>query len=93
MTRFIIGTIAGLDNLTTPSQRGDIAFSNHFRKITAADLQKERDEVLATTAADIREMAGFIDSILSRDVICVFGNSDIIKANSKVFGKLITLEK
>lgn len=93
MTRFIIGTIAGLDNLTTPSQRGDIAFSNYFRNITAADLQKERDEVLKTTAADIREMAGFIDEILGKDVICVFGNSDVIKANSNVFGKLITLEK
>ncbi len=93
MTRFIIGTIAGLDNLTTPSQRGDIAFSNYFRNITAADLQKERDEVLATTAADIRGMSGFINDVLSRDVICVFGNSEIIKANGNIFGKLITLEK
>lgn len=93
MTRFIIGTIAGLDNLTTPSQRGDIAFSNYFRNITAADLQKERDEVLTTTAADIRDMAGFINEVLSKDVICVFGNNDIIKSNGSIFGKLITLEK
>ncbi len=93
MTRFIIGTIAGLDNLTTPSQRGDIAFSNYFRNITAGDLQKERDEVLATSVADIREMKKFINDILDQNIICVFGNNDIINASKERFGNLITLEK
>lgn len=93
MTRFIIGTIAGLDFLTTPSQRGDISFSNWFMNKTREWVQGERDAVLTTTPGDIRKMSSLISEILKNDVICVYGNDQVIKTNKSLFKNLITLEK
>ena len=93
MTRFIIGTIARLDYLTTPSQRGDISFRNYFMNKTMESAQKERDAVLSTTPKDIRDMSKFISEILKQNVVCVYGNDGIIKANKDLFKNLVTLEK
>ena len=93
MTRFIIGTIAALDYLTTPSQRGDISFRNYFMNKTLESAQKERDAVLSTTPQDIRDMSKFISEILKQNVVCVYGNDGIIKTNKDLFKNLITLEK
>jgi presequence protease len=93
MSRFIIGTIAGLDYLTTPSQRGDLSFRNYFMNKTMSSIQKERDAVLSTTPQDIRDMSKFISEILKQDVVCVYGNDVTIKANKDLFKGLVTLEK
>ncbi|MFN8239755.1 MAG: insulinase family protein [Bacteroidales bacterium] len=93
MTRFIIGTIAGMDFLTTPEQRGYISFSNYFSKKTPESEQKHRDEVLSVTKEDIRGMSTFIEDVLKQNTICVYGNDELLKKNSKLFRNLITIEK
>ncbi len=93
MTRYIIGTISGMDQPMTPSQKGSTAVRYYFEKTTAARLQQDRDEVLATTADDIRAMAPMVKEILDQDVYCVFGNEAILKQNKDLFKSLVTLQK
>ncbi|MCK7537561.1 MAG: hypothetical protein MZV63_44710 [Marinilabiliales bacterium] len=85
MTRFIIGTISGLDRPTTASQRGSIGVYNYFTKTTHEQLKAERKEVLSTTPADIRAMEKMVQDILSQNAICVYGGEEKIKANQNLF--------
>jgi hypothetical protein len=93
MSRYIIGTIANLDNLLTPSEKGDVAFRRYMEKTTKEALQKDRDAVLATTPEDIRNMSTVLDKILAQQVYCVYGNEEKLKANKDLFKNLVTLQK
>ena len=93
ITRYIIGTIAGLDSPLTPSQKGNIALRYYFEKTPAGQLQKEREEVLSTSVEDLRNMAGMISDILGKDVYCVYGNDTRIKENKHLFRDLLVLQR
>ncbi len=93
MTRYIIGTIAGLDQPRTPSQKGSTACYYYFTKITKDQLQKEREEVLSTTADDIKAMEPLVSAMLDKNVWCVYGSEEKIKANKGLFGELLVLQK
>ncbi len=92
MTRFIIGTIAGMDRPQTPSQRGNTAVGRYFSKSSKEQLQSDRDAVLSTTVEDVKSYEGFISDILKGSPICVYGNEDKLKQNADLFDKLITLD-
>jgi Zn-dependent M16 (insulinase) family peptidase len=93
MTRYIIGTIANLDNLMTPSEKGDLAFRRYMEKTSKEALQKDRDAVLSTTPQDIQLMSPVLAKILGQQVYCVYGNEDKLKANKSLFKSLVTLQK
>lgn len=88
MTRFIIGTIAGIDRATTASQRGSMAYSNYFGKKTKEQLETERQEILATTVDDIKAFAPMLKDIIDQQVICVYGNDQKIEENAELFGSI-----
>jgi Zn-dependent M16 (insulinase) family peptidase len=92
MTRFIIGTIAGLDYPLTPSEKGEMAFRCHMEGTTYEELQAERDAVLATTSGDIRWMSELISQILNQRIYCVYGNEDKLKENKGLFRELVVLQ-
>jgi presequence protease len=93
MTRYIIGTIANLDNLMTPSEKGDLAFRRYMEKTTREDAQNDRNAVLSTSADDIRKMSAILAKVLDQHVFCVYGNEDKLKANKNLFKNLVTLQK
>ena len=93
MTRYIIGTIARIDQPMTPSQKGAQAASGYFTKRNQEDLQRDRDEILSTTAADIRGFSEMVKDILDQNVICVYGNAEKINQEKDLFNNLIKLEK
>jgi presequence protease len=93
MKRFIIGTISGIDTPLTPSQKGDNAVSYYFTKRTLADIQKDRDDILATKATDIIGFAKMVKDILDQNAICVYGNKDKITAEKESFMNLIKLDQ
>ncbi len=93
MTRYIIGTIAGMDSPLTPSEKGDQAFRNYFENASREDVQSDRDAVLATTAADIRNMSDEIAKVLDQQVWCVFGNDEKISMNKTLFKDLVRLQQ
>lgn len=91
MTQFIIGAISSLDQPKSVSERGSDAFRNYFSELNADYYQKERDEVLATKPEDIKAYSKMISDIISQNVICVYGNSDIIEENKALFKNLIRM--
>ena len=93
MTRYIIGTIAELDQPLTPSQQGNLAFRNYLEKRNRDQSQQERAAVLAVTAPDIKNMEKMVADILAQQAYCVYGNEEIIKMNENLFGKVLPLSK
>ncbi|WP_425058678.1 hypothetical protein SCACP_33340 [Sporomusa carbonis] len=91
MTKYIIGTISTLDTPLTPQMKGERADAVYIRNISQADLQQERDEILATRQEDIRKLADVVDAAMKANYLCVMGGEQKIKANKDLFGKLITV--
>ena len=55
MTRYIIGTIANLDNPLTPSEKGEQAFRWYFEEVDREEVQSDRNDVLATRCCGYQE--------------------------------------
>ncbi len=91
MTRYIIGTISGLDTPLTPTQKGNLALQYYYEKTSPEMLQAERDAVLATTPQDIRAMEKMVQDILDQNAYCVYGNEEKIKAAADVFKTVVPL--
>lgn len=93
MTRFIIGTIARTDRPLKPSAEGNVAVSRYLEKVTQADIQMERDEVLSTTPEDIREMNNLVADILKQNTICVYGNEEKVRSNIGLFKTITKIDE
>lgn len=91
LTQFIIGAISDLDMPMTPAARGLFSLSGYMTDLTDADLQKERDELLATTAEDLRKTADHIRAFMAEDAFCVVGNAEKIEENKAMFEKIENL--
>lgn len=85
MTKFIIGTVSALDAPLTPAAKGLRSMSAYLSGVTDEDVQKERDEVLQATAADIRALEPLVASILDDDCLCVIGNEDMLTKEEDMF--------
>lgn len=92
MTRFIIGTIAGMDRPQTPSQRGSTAIARYLTRVDRDQLQAERDAVLSTSVEDVKTYQKMVADILENSPICVYGNEEKLKDGESLFGKLISLD-
>lgn len=93
MTRYIIGTISKLDVPLTAQQKGMYAFNYYLTKTTRDQLQKEREEILATKVADIKGFSAMIQKILDQKTLCVYGNTEKINAEKTSLKQLIKIEK
>ena len=88
MTKYIIGSMSTLDTPLTPQMKGEVAAECHIRHITQADIQRERDQVLATKQEDIRSLANLIDACMKENYLCVLGGEEKIKENKEIFNSL-----
>ena len=93
MTRLIVGAFGKTDRPKTPSRKGWTAMTRFLRNITQADIQRQRDELLATTQEDIRKMAGMLSDILKGNTLCVYGNEKALEDNKQLFDKLVPVLK
>ena len=93
MVKFIIGTVRSLDMPLTPRAEGVRSFEHYMNGVTTEMLQETRDEVLSTTAQDIRWTADVIDAMLSDEYICVVGNEDRIRECEDMFGSIRSLSE
>ena len=85
MTQFIIGAVSELDTPLTPAQMGNYSLSGYMTHYTMERVQKDRDELLATDAATIRNLAAYIRAFMSDDCLCVVGNEQKIKEQKNLF--------
>lgn len=91
MTKYVIGTLSRIDIPLTPSLRGDKAMNRYFTGTTQEAAQACRDQLLQTTAADIRALAPLIRAVMKDNNVCVMGNEAKIRQEANWFGQLISL--
>ena len=85
MTKSVIGAISEMDTPLTPAGEGMKGLSAYYSKVRHEDMQKEREEVLNTSEADIRGLVPLIEAVLSDNLICAVGNADLIEKDSEMF--------
>ncbi|MBQ7971858.1 MAG: insulinase family protein [Lachnospiraceae bacterium] len=88
MTQYIIGTMSDEDAPLTPVARGQRSYLAYRMNVAIETLQKERDELLATTEKEIRALAPFMKNMLEADCICVVGNTTAIGEAAELFEKI-----
>lgn len=87
MTKYILGTINGLDQPKTNMDLLNEAISRYYKDISEKDLIQERLEILQTTAMDIRGCANLLKYIDCKN-ICSIGNEQKLKSNMDIFTKI-----
>ncbi len=85
MTKYIIGTVSGLDVPKTPKMKGQSSTAAYFMGVTLEELQRERDQVLDAQAEDIRNLAPVVEAVLSGGDICVIGGEESIQKEKDLF--------
>lgn len=88
MTKYIIGTISEMDTPMNPSAKGARSMSAYLEHITEEYLQKERDQVIDATEADIRALSDLVRSVLTEKNLCVIGNEEALKSESDMFMRM-----
>ncbi len=92
MDNYIIGAVGKADNSFNalnkkigPVADGLIADELYLTGVKQSDLQKQREELVSTTAEDIRNFAPVMDAVLKQNYLCVVGGESKIKENKKNF--------
>ena len=85
MTQYIIGAISELDTPLNAPAKALRSLSAYMTNQTVEDLQKVRDELLATDQETIRSLAGHIRAFMQQDYLCVVGNEEKVKEEAGLF--------
>lgn len=85
MTKYIIGTFGALDTPLNPEAKGSRSMAAYLQKLDYEDIQRERDEILASSPADIRALAGLVQSVLDDGCLCVIGNEGAVAGEQGLF--------
>ena len=88
ITKYIIGTMSGIDAPKTPKNIGQAARACYFQGATLADRQRTRDEILSATLKDVRNTAEVIDECMKQNTLCAIGNENTLKENAALFKSL-----
>ncbi|MBQ7247724.1 MAG: insulinase family protein [Lachnospiraceae bacterium] len=87
MDDLIISVIGALDTPLTPQMKGMAALSSYLGSFTREERQKERDEIIGCTAADIRALAPALQTIIDKWQICTVGSAAGIDGAGELFMK------
>lgn len=91
MTRYIIGAIRELEPANSPAAASANALASYLSEFDDDDLQRERDEVLNTTAEDVAGLAPLVESVLELGSKCTVGNEDSVEAQRQLFHQVLPL--
>ncbi|MBD5396158.1 MAG: insulinase family protein [Lachnospiraceae bacterium] len=87
VTQFIIGAISEMDTPMTPQTKGSYSLSGYMTQLSMEKVQKERDELLATTEETLKGLHRYVEAFMDEECLCVVGNGDKIKESKELFGK------
>lgn len=90
MTKFIIGTIGGLDTPLTPAARGMRGYAAYLTCVTNEMLNRERAQIVDADIEDIRALADPVEAVLAQNMVTVVGNEENIEANKDIFDRVYT---
>ncbi len=88
MTKYIIGTMSGVDTPQTPRQKGDRSLFCYLGDLTIEDLQEDRDKLLATDVQDIRNNADAIRTIVNAGYRCTLGSEAKLEECKDLFDEV-----
>lgn len=91
MTKYVIGTISGMDQPLYPKAKGRRSMLAYFAGLTEEMVQKERDEVIGVSAEAIRALADPVQAVLDKHYICVIGNEEKVQENEALFDRTLDL--
>jgi len=91
MTKNILGTMSNVDFPLSPAAEGARSFTAYVMHKTEADVQKTRDEILATTVEDIRAAKDMLQAVLSAGCICTVGSAAKVEECKDMFKEVKTL--
>ena len=91
MTKYVIGTVSGLDTPLTPRMSGARSMTAYMNGTTLEMAQKTRNQILDASQEDVRALAPYIEAILSRGALCVVGNEEKIQAEKEIFSSITSL--
>jgi presequence protease len=80
LERNIIGTIGEVDSYRLPDAKGFASMQRYLIGDTDEARQRMRDEILATTAADIRNFADAMAGVAAHGRVVVLGSAQAIEA-------------
>ena len=72
----MIGAVAVTEPYLSASAEMGLAMERHLNGVTAADLQRLRDEMLKTTKADLRAFAAKVDALAADAAVCVLAGAE-----------------
>ena len=85
MTKYVIGAISSLDVPLNPSAKGSRSFGAYLCGVNEADLQKERDQILSSNVASIKDTQDIVKAVIDADHLCVVGSENKIEENKNMF--------
>lgn len=91
MTNYIIGAIGKEDKLNqtdNPFDYSNKADELYLTDTSQAELQKNRNEMISTTAEDVKSFAPVMDSVLKQNHFCVVGGEEKIEENKDSFSSI-----
>mmetsp|Transcript_18406 Transcript_18406/g.46329 ORF Transcript_18406/g.46329 Transcript_18406/m.46329 type:complete len:1103 (+) Transcript_18406:46-3354(+) len=89
LAKSIIGTMGDVDQHQLPDAKGYTALQRHLLGETDEMRQEMRDQILGTTADDMRSFADALEAVKSGSV-CVVGGEDAIQGASESLGLKVT---
>ena len=88
---YIISCVRGLDNPLTPPAQGYVSDLLYLSGRGDDVLQRERDELLGASLADINAIGERIKSFIPDSAYCTVGSGENITANSDLFDEILKL--
>lgn len=85
MTQYIIGAVSGMDTPMNPAAYGLFSLSAYLCGISQQMLDEEREQLLAATQENIRELSAYIRAFMEDDFFCVVGNAQKIREEKELF--------
>ena len=91
ITKNILGTMSNVDAPMTPRMEGNRSFMAYLTGDTLENVQKTRDEILATSVQDIRNTKPMLEALLAADCICTVGSAAKVEECKDMFDVVKTL--
>lgn len=88
MTKYIIGTMSGIDQPMTPASKGERSMNLYMNKVSAEIIREERNQILDAEQDDIRALYKVAEAVLQADQMCVIGGEDKIEEEKELFKTL-----
>lgn len=88
MTKYIIGTMSGIDQPMTPASKGERSMNLYMNKVSAEVIREERNQILDAEQDDIRALYKVAEAVLQADQMCVIGGEDKIEEEKELFKTL-----